>query len=383
MTVRGTYAVAARNLGSFARDPRALVFLILFPLVVMSLFGYTFQNGIRNVPVCVIDLDAGSANGSVADAIIADISTRDIVSLDPSTGPLTSVLGDVEDGSYRAVIVFGPNFTADMATAVANARLGLPATPATVVLYVDSANPTIGRLVAAEVQKSIQIVLASQYHVTLPVAVLTNAVYGGETTDFDFTVPGIMGLVAMMAGFMPAMLAFIAERSGPGREGAPRRSPSELVGGYALSYGAIAIVQSSVILGTMMLFSVQVEGSAWLVLLTLVLLMTSAQGLGILIGSMVGRDPKGAVQSVPLVLFPSIILTGLIFPVEMVPDLLRPLSYLLPLTYSIDSCRDIMIRGWGIGDVWLDVVALAVFTAAALAVSVFVLWRRGSLPAEK
>ncbi len=87
------------------------------------------------------------------------------MSLDPSTGPLTSVLGDVEDGSYRAVIVFGPNFTADMATAVANARLGLPATPATVVLcYVDSANPTIGRLVAAEVQKSVQIVLASQYH---------------------------------------------------------------------------------------------------------------------------------------------------------------------------------------------------------------------------
>jgi ABC-2 type transport system permease protein len=360
-----------------------MVFLILFPFIVMTLFGYTFQDGVRDVSVCVIDLDNGSPNGSVAEAIVANMATRDIVSVESSVGTVATALEGIEGGSYRAVIVFGPNFTTDMLAAVVNARLGLPASPSAVVLYLDSANPTMGRLVTAEVQKSMQIVLASQYHVSLPAVVVSNAVYGDETTDFDFTVPGIMGLVAMMVGLMPAMLAFISERSGTDRADASNASPSELVGGYALSYSALALVQACVILGTMMLFSVQMEGSTMLVLLTLLLLMMSAQGLGFLIGSMVGSDPRAPVQAMPVILFPSIILTGLIFPVDMVPDVLRPLSYMLPLTYSIDSCRDIMIRGWGFGDVWIDLAALVVFTAAALVVCVVVLKRKEGRAAEK
>jgi len=76
------------------------------------------------------------------------------------------------------------------------------------------------------------------------------------------------------------------------------------------------------------------------------------------------------------VLFPSILLAGLFWPVESIPSYLQPLSYVIPLRYCIDAERAIMLKGCGIGDVWLEVVVLVVFAVLSLGGSILLLRRR-------
>jgi ABC-2 type transport system permease protein len=85
-----------------------------------------------------------------------------------------------------------------------------------------------------------------------------------------------------------------------------------------------------------------------------------------------------AMQFLPMVALPSFLLSGIFWPVEANPTWLRPLSWAVPTTYAIISARDVMLRGWGIGQIWLYLVVLAIFTVVFLALSVVFLSRSKS-----
>jgi ABC-2 type transport system permease protein len=99
------------------------------------------------------------------------------------------------------------------------------------------------------------------------------------------------------------------------------------------------------------------------------------QGLGFLLSS-IAKNEFQAVQFMPIVLFPSILLAGVFWPLEAVPDFLRPVSYFIPLTYAVDCARSVMIRGWGLGEVWFQVLVLILFAAIMLLLSAYSLKRR-------
>ncbi|MGB9592885.1 MAG: ABC transporter permease, partial [Anaerolineae bacterium] len=68
-----------------------------------------------------------------------------------------------------------------------------------------------------------------------------------------------------------------------------------------------------------------------------------------------------AVQFIPLLIIPQILLSGTIWAVEDMPAYLQPLAYLMPLTYANRALRDVMLKGWGLGDIWPNLAILAVF----------------------
>jgi ABC-2 type transport system permease protein len=84
-----------------------------------------------------------------------------------------------------------------------------------------------------------------------------------------------------------------------------------------------------------------------------------------------------AIQFFPIILFPSILLSGVFWPIEAVPELIRPVSSFIPLTYAVDAMRSVMIRGWGIGNTWWDLLVLATFASVMLALSAYSLRKRG------
>jgi ABC-2 type transport system permease protein len=67
-----------------------------------------------------------------------------------------------------------------------------------------------------------------------------------------------------------------------------------------------------------------------------------------------------------LILFPSLLLTGVFFPLEAIPSGLRPFSYVVPLTYASDALHSVMLRGWGVVEVGVDVLILIVYDALTL-----------------
>jgi ABC-2 type transport system permease protein len=378
-------AVARKTLRSLKHDRRTAGFLFLMPLFMISIFGYTFGGSLEDVPVYVVNLDQGVGNVSASEQVIAQLAAGRVLSVEAVLGPdgdpaalVEGGMSEVEAGETWAAIVFGENFTADVLRAVEEIGSVPTGTPGSIIVHLDASNSNIAQAVMNEVRLTVQEVIVAEYHVLPPMAVAEERVYGEGAEFIDFFAPGVMGLAAMMVTFMLSIISFVHERttgtldrllSTPVTEG-------EIVAGYALALGLVGLVQSTVILvAAVALFQVQIVGSPLLVLLIIFLLGVGNQGLGFLLSS-IAKNEFQAIQFMPLILFPSILLAGVFWPIEAVPDLLRPVSYFVPLTYAVEGCRSVMIRGWGVGEVWVELAVLAGLAAAMLLLSTYGLKKR-------
>jgi ABC-2 type transport system permease protein len=152
--------------------------------------------------------------------------------------------------------------------------------------------------------------------------------------------------------------------------------PMELVLGHALALSVIAVLQSTVVLGAaLLLFQVEVVGSVVLVFAVLLLFAVGNQGLG-MVASAAAKNELQAVQFIPLVLFPSLLLTGVFYPLEAIPGGLRPLSWFVPMTYANDAMHSVMLRGWGAGDIGLDLAVLTVYAVLTMLAAAFFIRRQ-------
>jgi len=380
-----TLAVTRKTLRSLRHDRRTAAFLVLMPLFMIALFGYTFGGDLKDIKVCVVNLDQGLNGTSAANAVVAGMRgspTLDIIAYyGPGAANVSQVdatIAKVQKGEAWATVIFARNFTADAAQAISALQHGLQSNSVQVRIEVDSSNPNIADAVLGTVTGVVQTVMVQNYHLIPPIQVSEHRVYGQGAQFIDFFAPGVMGLAAMMVTFMLSIISFVHERStftldrvltSPITEG-------EFVGGYALAFGLVGLVQSSVILVTaVLLFNIPIVGSPFLVLLVIFLLAVGMQGLGFLLSSL-AKSEFQAIQFLPIILFPSILLAGVFWPLESVPDVLRPISNFIPLTYAVDANRSIMIRGWGIDNVWVQLLILALFAFAMLLLSTWALKRR-------
>ncbi|MFA5772334.1 MAG: ABC transporter permease [Thermoplasmata archaeon] len=392
MNARRTLAFTRRTLMQFRHDRRTFAFVLVMPLLMILIFGYTFGGEVSNVKVEVINQDVGY----VADRVINN-TNHDTLTITMSTDTVTSKKL-VDDGKTWAAIIFPANFTSNLvkymtfnasATNAANStnvtNTIAPIRPA-VEIYLDGSNPNMAGAVMKAVNTAIINTIndiareMNRSASEIPINVTANYAYGGENTKFiDYFAPGVISFAIMMVTTMITIILFVFER----RNGTLQRllaSPAsevEIVLGYALAFGVIGMIQSIVILSAAILvFNITIAGNILLALFVVMLLAVGHQGLGILLSSW-AKNELQAIQFIPLIIFPSVLLAGLFWPIESVPALLRPIGYIIPLKYGIDAERSIMLRGWGIGQIWFEITILVVFALLTLGASVLLLKRRG------
>ena len=382
MNIQRTMAVSRKVLRSLKHDRRTAGFLILMPIFMIAIFGYTFGGQVEGVDVYVVNLDKGTAGGSLSEMMIAHLqndSTIHIIEIktgDSSADPLGEAREEVEAGHAWAVIYFPENFTRDVAAYVI-APLPKPS-PVQLNIILDASNFNIAQAVQASVQQAMADVLSKDLGVVSPVHMNADRVYGGGLDFIDTFAPGVVSLAVMMVTFMLSIISFIHERSNGtlDRLLSTPLSETDIVFGYAIAFGLVGLIQSIVVLATaILLFNVAVAGSILVVLLVILLLGIGMQGLGFLLSAN-ARNEFQAIQFIPLILFPSILLSGVFWPLQSVPEVLRPVSYFLPLTYAVDGVRSVMIRGWGPDQIWLDITVLVLFAILMLLGSVLLMRRR-------
>jgi ABC-2 type transport system permease protein len=172
--------------------------------------------------------------------------------------------------------------------------------------------------------------------------------YGGAQYTFnDSIAPVFIGIFSFFFVFILTSVAFLRERS----QGTIERvmvSPLtrvELVIGYICGFTLFALVQSLVIL-LFVIFALRVHysGNLALVFLVSVLLTIGSVNLGIFLSTFAQNEFQ-IVQFIPLVFGVQIFLSGIFWPVAQLPGVLRPLSYIMPLTYANDALRGVMLKG--------------------------------------
>ena len=130
----------------------------------------------------------------------------------------------------------------------------------------------------------------------------------------------------------------------------------------------VTFVLAGILLPLLGSFLILIVPRSWVKWLSQViaLLAVVSQALGIMLSSLAKRESQ-VIQFLPFVLLPTFLLAGIFWPLEAIPSWLRPFSYLVPPTYAVDACRSVMLRGWGLGRIWIDIVALMGFAVAFLA----------------
>ena len=177
----------------------------------------------------------------------------------------------------------------------------------------------------------------------------------------DYIAPVYIALLGMFFVFLLACVAFLRERSQGTMErlAATPASRFEIVLGYMLGLGLFGLIQVSVILFfTVWVIGIHYSGNLALMLLITAIMAVVGVNLGIL-ASAFARTEFQVIQFIPLVIFPQVLLGGTFWPVSDMPGYLQPFAYAMPIYYANVALRDVMLKGWGVAEIWPNLAILA------------------------
>lgn len=197
------------------------------------------------------------------------------------------------------------------------------------------------------------------------------------TPVLDTVGPILLGLFPMIVMFLVTSVTMLREREGGTLERLMTTplGKADLIGGYALAFGLLATVQAVVLVAFAVgVCGMDVVGPLWAVVLVGVLDAVLGTALG-LAASALARSEFQAVQLMPAVLFPQIILCGVVLPRDQLPTVLEAVSRVLPLTYAVDAMQT-LARQTALAPVRDDVGVITAFIVGAVAVGAATLRRR-------
>lgn len=202
--------------------------------------------------------------------------------------------------------------------------------------------------------------------------------YDGQPRTFDRIGGPLLGIFPFVVMFLVTSVATLRERSTGTLERLltlPIRK-FDLIGGYALAFGVVAVVQAALATALAVgLLGLDVAGPTWLVLVVALLDAMLGLALGLLVSAFANTEFQ-AVQFMPAVVLPQLLLCGLFVPRDRMQPVLEAISDVLPLSYAVDA----MVRLTRYGDVdgvlLRDIAVIAGCVVAAVALGSLTLRRR-------
>jgi ABC-2 type transport system permease protein len=370
MSLSRISAITGRIVAQFRRDHRTLGLIFIAPILIMAIFGYVFRSQEDTVTrVAVVNLDnPPSGQTTLAQPVIDVLNAND--KLKVSVLGLDEAREAVRTGDQRVAIVFNQDFTARMSTE----------RTASIEVIVEGSNPSqagtamsaVGQAILQAAPDVLRETLPAPVRAampsTLPLQIETERLYGSEDIKvLDFFAPMFIAYIAFFLVFLLTCVSFLRERTQGTMErlAASPVTRGELVIGYMLGFGLFSIIQALLLLlFTVYALQVHYEGNLLAVVVVTLALVLGSVNLGIFLSTF-ARNELQAVQFIPIVIIPQVLLSGLLWPVQEMPDWLQVIARAMPLTYAIDALTDIMIRGRTLLDNWIPLLVLFVFAAAA------------------
>ena len=352
MNGRRVLAITRRLLQQFRRDRRTLALLFVAPLVILALLGYLLRGGGSSPAVGVVNEDSGPVGGAVATQLLKS-SKVSASQMDRPTA---------DDGLRAGTLAGYVLFPADFSL---RARQGVIAPE----IHLEGTQPGPAAAVVGAVTGALQGALASS---GTRVAPKVFYLHGGPNLDsLDYLGAVLIGLIVFFLVFIVTSVSFLRERTQGTLErlmATPLRR-GEIVIGYMLGFGLVALVQSVlVLLFTLYVLHIHNQGGVGLIFVLVALLAVGAVNLGIFL-SVFARTEFQAVQFIPLVIAPQVLLSGIFFPVTSEPVPLQYLSNVLPLTYAVYGLREVMLKGSDLSTTALQVDLLVGLAFAALVIA--------------
>jgi ABC-2 type transport system permease protein len=345
------------------RDPKNRPMLVIAPLVQLIVFGYVISTDVRNVKVGFLDQSKTRESRLVKDGF--------------NTGGIFHVThvadrpGELENLLLRRevdlAVKVGPDF---------GEKIGKGETAAIQIL----ADGSMSNMAAVRIAYAVQVLdrlnrdLMASLYLKIDYGKIDARVrtwYNPNLDSQDFFVSGMVAVIVMIMSLLFTSMAVIKEKERGTMEQliVTPMKPSELILGKTVPYIIISFIQMLVVTALAVYwFQVPMAGSFMLIFLATVLFLLSTLGIGLFI-STISATQQQAMMTTFFFIVPFFMLSGFVFPIANMPEVVQWLTYINPLRYMLIIIRGVFLKGIGLEILWpqfvgLAILGLVVFTGA-------------------
>lgn len=359
--MRGFGAILKKEFLQMVRDTGTLRFAIMVPVFQLVLFGLIDTN-VRRVPTVVFD----QSRTQESRALLDEFTNTSYFLVTRFVESRAALRREIVAAHAQVGIEIPPDY----------ARKRLAGKPADVLVLIDGSDSSIsaqalGAANGVALSRSLQEIRKRAGNIGPPVEVRPTLLFNPDSRSANLLIPGLVAILLTFSGTLLASFAIVRERERGTLEQlmVTPATPVAVVLGKLLPYLLLAFVQLLLILVLMTtVFGVPIHGSIPLLLGLATIYLFALLSLGLLVSSR-AKTQMEAVQLAQMLLLPSIMLSGYIFPLSSLPILLRYVSQILPATHFIAISRGIIIRGASFSDLWEHVAALIVIAVVLVAAS--------------
>lgn len=369
-------AIIKKEFRQIVRDKGTLGVLLFVPLFLLIMFGYAISLDIKNISLAVIDRDRSPQSRELIRNFL-NSEYFELYAVLEREGDIDPLL-DTE--AIGAAIIIPSDFSQN----IINKK------DAEIQVLVDGANGNTASTAMGYISA-----IASNYTHSLFIRTLQKTGFGTfkpavelkprvlfnpELKSANFLVPGLIVLILMMTSVMSTALAIVREKELGTMEQisvSPLR-PIELIIGKTVPYLLVSVFATvTILLSSYILFGVTIRGNYFLLAGITLLFITGCLGLGILISTVAQTQQVAFLISVMATLLPTYILSGFVFPIRNMPEIIQIFTYILPGRYYLQALRNIILKGTGLEACWDQVIGLVVFVIVTVTASVMRLSGKG------
>lgn len=342
------------------RDRRTMLILLGMPVVQIILFGFAITTEVKNVRVAVLD----PSNDMVTRRIIDRLDASEYFSVTTYLHSPGEVEAAFKRGDIDLALIFNEQFANRVYTGEARVQL-----------MSDATDPNTATTQAGY---AVNIITAAGREMLPPGVQATSIIpevkllYNPQMKSAYNFVPGVMGLILMLICAMMTSISIVREKETGTMEillVSPVK-PLFIILAKAVPYFVLSFVNlTTILLLSVYVLDVPVAGSLfWLITVSLLFIFVSL-ALGLLISSVTRTQVAAMLASGLILMMPTMLLSGMIFPIESMPVILQGISAVLPARWYIQAVRKLMIEGVDISLVLMEVGILAAMAAILITIS--------------
>ncbi|MFN0056454.1 MAG: ABC transporter permease [Planctomycetales bacterium] len=371
----GLRAMLLKEFSHIRREPATIFFMFVVPVVQTIIFGFAIQTEIENIPTAVCDLDGRRAGRELVEAFR---NTRTFA-IGERTFDEESFRRELTSGRAKVGVRIPPDYTERLMRGEqvqvqvlidgSDSQVATSALQATRMLGYSRSTERARLVIESSGQAPARDAVGQ---VAIPIDMRPRLLFNPDLKSSHFFVPGLVGIIMQLVTLFLTSFAIVRERelgtleqlfvTPVGRLG--------LLLGKLLPYAAVGFVEMLMVLTVMVnLFGVPIHGSLWLLLQLSMLFLISALALGLMVSTL-AKTQLQAMQFAFLLMLPSVLLSGFMFPRNEMPGPIYAVTFAIPLTYFLEILRGVVLRDADFIDLLPQVMGLTACCAVILTVSV-------------
>jgi len=360
--LKRVWAMVVKEFVQMRRDRMTFATMLFIPILQLTLFGYAINTDPKHLPTAVLTRD----DGPLTRAVLAAMKNSDYFDFKRQVRDSAELDALLRSGVVQLAVEIQASFERGVR------RGDRPS----LLVIADATDPVATGTAIAAMQGLVDTALRREMRGpdaaikarAPPIRLTLQRRYNPEGLTQYNIVPGLLGVVLTMTMMMFTALAVTREIERGTMESllAMPIRPIEIMIGKIAPFVLVGFVQMTIIIGAASyLFDVPIRGSIGL----LILLSTLFAAANLAVGYTFSTIAKNQLQAVQMTFFfflPNILLSGFMFPFRGMPQWAQVIGEILPLTHFMRIARGIMLKGNGLADMKLDVMALVVFLVAAM-----------------